>query len=69
MPTGQALMFKTDRGYGFIKPDDNSPNVYVHISALQASNLDALQEGQKVSYDLHTEDDKISAVNIRLIEA
>ncbi len=67
MATGQAIMFKTDKGYGFIKPDDDSKNVYVHISALEASGLDALEEGQKVSYDLHTEEDKISAVNIKLI--
>lgn len=67
MATGQAIMFKTDKGYGFIKPDDDSKNVYVHISALEASGLGALEEGQKVSYDLHTEEDKISAVNIKLI--
>ncbi len=67
MATGQAIMFKTDKGYGFIKPDDDSKNVYVHISALEASGLGSLEKGQKVSYDLHTEDDKISAVNIKLI--
>ncbi|PZP57258.1 MAG: cold-shock protein [Micavibrio aeruginosavorus] len=67
MATGQAIMFKADKGYGFIKPDDDSKNVYVHISSLQESGLSGLEEGQKVSYDLHTQDDKISAVNIKLI--
>ena len=67
MAIGQVLMFKTDKGYGFIKPDDGGPNVYVHISSLQASGLDRLEEGQKVSYDLHEQDEKVSAVNLKLI--
>lgn len=67
MATGQIIMFKTDKGYGFIKPDDDDKNVYVHISSLQAGGIDAVTEGQKVSYDLHTEDEKISAVNIKII--
>lgn len=66
MLTGQIMMFKADKGYGFIKPDDGSANVYVHISALQAAGIDSVKEGQLLSYELHSEDDKISAVNIKL---
>jgi len=68
MPNGQVMMFKPDKGYGFIKPDDGSNNVYVHISSLEAAGLGALQEGQKLSYELHSENDKISAINLKLIK-
>lgn len=67
MASGQVIMFKTDKGYGFIKPDDGTNNIYVHVSSLQASGIDNIQEGQKLSYDLHSEDGKVSAVNIKLI--
>ena len=65
MPSGQVIMFKRDKGYGFIKPDDGANNVYVHVSALPSG--DSLDEGQKLSYDLHEEDGKISAINIKLL--
>ena len=68
MPSGQVLMFKTDKGYGFIKPDDGSSNIYVHVSSVEAAGIGALEEGQKLSYELQTENDKISAINLQLIK-
>ena len=44
--------FNFDKGYGFIKPDDGGPDVFVHVSALQASGIDSLNEGQRVSFDV-----------------
>ncbi|WP_075996552.1 cold-shock protein [Salaquimonas pukyongi] len=53
--TGTVKFFNTDKGYGFIKPDDGSKDIFVHISAVQASGLTELTENQKVSFE--TEED------------
>lgn len=68
MPDGHVLMFKKDKGYGFIKPDDGSDNVYVHISAIETLGLIDLAEGQKLSYDIRDEGGKVSATNLNLIK-
>ncbi len=67
MPTGSVISFKEDKGYGFIRPQDGSANVYVHISALQASGIEKVAPGQRLTYDLFSKDDKVSAVNIKLL--
>lgn len=54
--TGIVKFFNADKGYGFIKPDDGGADIFVHISALQASGLATLDENQKVSYE--TEPDR-----------
>ena len=50
--TGTVKFFNTEKGYGFITPDDGAKDVFVHISAVQASGLQSLNEGQKVSFDV-----------------
>jgi CspA family cold shock protein len=67
MPTGSVVLYKEDRGYGFIRPKDGGENVYVHISAVQAADLEKLEPGQRLSYDLHSQDGKISAINIKIL--
>ncbi len=54
--TGTVKFFNTEKGFGFIKPDDGGADIFVHISAVQASGLLGLDENQKVSYE--TEPDK-----------
>lgn len=54
--TGTVKFFNTEKGFGFIKPDNGGADIFVHISAVQASGLDGLVENQKVSYE--TEPDK-----------
>ena len=68
MPTGSIILFKEDRGYGFIKPKDSDDNVYLHISELQASGIEKLEIGQRLTYDLLSQDGKNSAVNIKLVD-
>jgi cold shock protein len=54
--TGTVKFFNTDKGYGFIHPDDGTRDVFVHVSAVTSSGLGTLNEGQRVSFEI--EDDK-----------
>jgi CspA family cold shock protein len=53
--TGTVKFFNSEKGYGFIKPDDGSRDVFVHVSAVARSGLGTLSEGQRVSFEI--EDD------------
>lgn len=50
--TGTVKFFNTSKGFGFITPDQGGNDVFVHISAVEASGLHTLVEGQKVSFDV-----------------
>jgi len=52
MASGTVKWFNGQKGYGFIQPDEGGADVFVHISAVQRSGLTALDEGQKVSYEI-----------------
>jgi CspA family cold shock protein len=65
MNIGTVKWFNTQRGYGFIQPDDGSKDVFVHVSAVERSSIGNLQEGQKLSYELEkSEQGSISAVSL-----
>jgi CspA family cold shock protein len=67
MSVGTVKWFNTTKGYGFIEPEDQSSDVFVHITAVQAAGLTDLQEGQKVSFELETgKNGKTSAANLVL---
>ncbi len=64
--TGTVKWFNSQKGYGFIAPDDGGKDAFVHITAVEASGLDTLREGQKVSFDVEAgRDGKMSAVNLK----
>jgi len=52
MATGTVKWFNTQKGYGFIQPDEGGADVFVHISAVQNSGMTGLDEGQKISYEI-----------------
>ena len=52
MATGIVKWFNSQKGYGFIQPDDGGKDVFVHISAVERSGLGELAEGQKVNFEL-----------------
>ena len=48
MNTGIVKWFNTVKGYGFITPDDGTPDAFVHITAVQESGLRLIVEGPKI---------------------
>ncbi len=69
MTIGTVKFFNTDRGYGFIAPEDGSKDAFVHISAIERAGIGSLSEGQKVEYELESgKDGKSSAENLRLVD-
>ena len=67
MATGTVKWFNGTKGFGFIQPDDGGNDVFVHISAVERSSLSALNEGDKISYDIEVDRTrgKTSAVNLQ----
>lgn len=66
MTRGTVKFFNSQKGFGFIQPDDGQKDVFVHISAVERAGLSGLAEGQKVSFD--TESDRqgrSSATNLQ----
>lgn len=65
MPVGTVKFFNTDKGYGFIHPDDGGQDSFVHISTVQAAGWNTLNKDQRLSYDIETgRNGKASAVNL-----
>jgi CspA family cold shock protein len=65
MPVGTVKFFNTQKGYGFIRPDDGSKDVFVHITAVERAGMRSLAEGQKISYEILTERGKQAAGNLQ----
>ena len=66
MPVGIVKFFNTDKGYGFIAPEDGGNDSFVHISAVERSGMSTLTKDQRVSYDVEQDQrGKMSAVNIQ----
>ena len=68
MPVGTVKFFNTQKGFGFIQPDDGSKDVFVHITAVERAGLRSLVEGQKVSFEIVTERGK-QAAGMKLVTA
>jgi len=66
MPSGTVKFFNTQKGYGFIQPDDGGKDVFVHISAVERAGIANPDEGQKLSFDLEQDrQGRTSATNLR----
>jgi len=69
MSTGTVKWFNSQKGYGFIQPDEGGKDVFVHISAVQRAGMQGLDEGQKISYEIVADrrTGKSSADNLRTL--
>ena len=65
MPVGTVKFFNTQKGFGFIQPDDGSKDVFVHITAVEKAGMRTLSEGQKISFEIVTERGKQAAGNLQ----
>jgi CspA family cold shock protein len=54
--SGTIKFYNSQKGYGFIKPDDGGKDVFVHVTAVERAGINALDEGARISFD--TEPDK-----------
>jgi cold shock protein len=52
MASGTVKWFNSQKGFGFIQPDDGGTDVFVHISAVERAGMNGLNEGQKVSFEV-----------------
>jgi len=64
MAQGTVKWFNPTKGFGFIQPSAGGNDVFVHISAVQASGLQGLNEGDNVNYDVVADRGKDCAANI-----
>jgi len=69
MTTGTVKWFNTQKGFGFIAPDDGGNDAFVHISAVERAGIDDLREGQKVGFELVSDrkSGKMSADNLKVL--
>ena len=70
MTTGTVKWFNSQKGFGFITPHDGGKDAFVHISAVERSGLYELREGQKVEFDLVSDQKsgKMAADGLKVID-
>ena len=66
--TGKVKWFNATKGYGFIEPEDGSKDIFVHITAVERSNLPGLQEGQRIQFELAENRGRQAAVDLQLLD-
>jgi cold shock protein len=69
MAQGIVKWFNRKKGFGFIVPDLGPKDVFVHVSAVHGSGLDAIDEGQRLEFELiQASDGRLSAHGLRLLD-
>jgi CspA family cold shock protein len=67
MALGTVKWFNAEKGYGFITVDESGDDVFVHWSAIQMDGFRALEEGQRVEFELGEGQKGPQAESVRLI--
>ena len=55
MAIGTVKWYNSQKGFGFIQPDDGGKDAFVHVSAIERAGMSDLREGQKISFELITD--------------
>jgi len=66
-PEGTVKWFDDKKGYGFIQPDDEGEDVFVHYSAIEMEGFKTLQEGQRVSFEVIEGEKGLKATNVVIL--
>jgi CspA family cold shock protein len=66
MARGKVKFFNSQKGFGFIQPNDGGPDVFVHVSAVERAGMHTLNEGQELTYDVVSERGKLAASNLQV---
>ena len=69
MSKGTVKWYNSQKGYGFIQPEDGSKDVFVHVSAVERAGLYELKEGQAVTFDVvaNQKTGKSAAENLKTV--
>ena len=68
MATGTVKWYNATKGFGFVQPDGGGKDVFLHVSALERAGLNAIADGQKITYELESgRDGRTSAGSIALV--
>jgi CspA family cold shock protein len=64
---GTVKFYNSQKGFGFIQPDNGGPDVFVHATALEQAGMYGLNEGQKVSFEVISERGKTKATSLQAV--
>lgn len=66
---GEVKWFNAEKGYGFIKMADNSPDIFVHYSAIDSTGYKTLNEGDRVEFEIVDGRKGKQASGVRVVQA
>jgi len=69
MPRGKVKWFSDQKGYGFITPDDGSPDLFVHYSAIKGGGFKTLSENEAVEFEVEQGQKGPRAANVTIVES
>ena len=68
MKYGNVKWYNSKKGYGFIEPDGENKDVFVHISQLEKANIKNLVEGQRIGFDIYDDRGRVAAGDLVLLQ-
>jgi CspA family cold shock protein len=64
---GTVKWFNSEKGFGFITPDEGGEDLFVHFSAIQGSGYKTLDEGQRVEFETKQGPKGLQASDVRRV--